>query len=306
MSIVSVMSRSLLIIMGVTCLPAVLPVAAQSQQKDPLIRHLDAVYQHWRHAMVSRDIRKWEANTATHRRTAIVNRIHSERRPVGPSLFNLPVSPPDNRLLKLLGVKVKGVTAKMVYFGPVDFGVGGNPPDNLLVLSFAKEGSRWKYDTADYVNLASLPEARKQLKSGNLAHLEQPEFLPAGTVEQPSVVLRSPVKHIAKTYVYCPGREVRVMVNGISRHLYQNTKASEVIIGGAREGLNEVQFTVRSLPGGEGREPLAIRVYLMSQVEGVKPVKAFQYQVAENGSVRPSGTDNFMVGPAELLRLKGK
>ena len=306
MSIVSVMSRSLLIIMGATFLPGVLSSIAEPQQKDPLVKHLDAVYQHWRHAMIARDIRKWEAHTATHRRVAIVNRIHSERRPVAPSLFSLPVSPPDNRLLKLLGVKVKGMTAKMIYFGPVDFEVGGNPPDNLLVLSFAKEGNRWKYDTADYVNLASLPEARKQLKSGNLSHLEQPEFLPAGTVEQSPVVLRSPVKHIAKTYVYCPGREVRVMINGISRHLYQNTKASEVIIGGARDGLNEVQFTVRNLPGGEGREPLAIRVYLMSQVEGVKPVKVFQYQVEEKGGVKPSGTENFVVGPAELLRLKGK
>ena len=55
------------------------------------------------------------------------------------------------------------------------------------------------------------------------------------------------MKYIAKTYVYCPGREVRVMVNGVSRHLYQNTKASEVIIGGARDGLNEVQFTTRNL-----------------------------------------------------------
>jgi len=305
MSIVSVMIRSLLILLGVTSPLIVLPAAAK--QADPaLTRHLDAVYQHWRHAMVTRNFRKWKEHTAIHRRTAIVNRIHSERRSVASTLFSLPTPPPDNRTLKLLDLKVKGVTAKLIYFGPVDFGVGGKPPNNLLVLSFVKEGDRWKYDAADYVNLASLPEARRQLELGDYSHLGKPEFLPEGTVEQAPVVLRAPVKYIAKTYVYCPGREVRVMVNGISRHLYQNTKGSEVIIGGARDGLNEVQFTVNNLPGGQGSEPLAIRVYLMSQVAGVKPIKIFEYQVEEKGKVEPAATKNFVVGPAEAGRLLGQ
>ena len=120
------------------------------------------------------------------------------------------------------------------------------------------------------------------------------------------MVLRAPVKYIAKTYVYCPGREVRVMVNGMSRHLYQNTKESEVIIGGARDGRNEVQFTASKLPGGQGTEPMTIRVYLMSQMAGVKPIKMFQYQVLENGAVKPSGTEYFEVGPAEARRLRGQ
>lgn len=299
------MIRSLMTLLGVTLPLVVLPATAQ-QADSALIKHLDAVYQHWRHAMVTKNFRKWEEHTAIHRRTAIVNRIHSERRAVASTLFSLPAPPPDNRSLKLLDLKVKGITAKMIYFGPVDFGLEGKPPNNLLVLSFVKEGNRWKYDTADYVNLANLPEARGQLESGNYGHLKKPEFLPGGTVEQPPVALRAPVKHIAKTYVYCPGREVRVMVNGISRHLYQNTKESEVIIGGARDGLNEVQFTVSSLPGGQGTEPLSIRVYLMSQVTGLKPIKIFQYQVEEKGKVEPAGTENFVVGPAEVRRLRGQ
>ena len=300
------MIRSLSILPGMTLLTFALPAAAQQGDDPALVRHLDAVYQHWRHAMVTKNFRKWEEHTATHRRTAIINRIHSERRLVASTLFSLPARPPDNRPLKLLDLKVKGITAKMVYFGPVDFGVGGKPPNNLLVLSFVKEGNRWKYDTADYLNLASLPDARRQLEAGNYAHLKKPEFLPAGTVEQPQVILRGPVKYIAKTYVYCPGREVRVMVNGISRHLYQNTKESEVIIGGARDGVNEIQFTVKNLPGGQGSEPLAIRVYLMSQVKGVKPFKVFQYQVEEKGAVEPAGTKNFVVGPTEVRHLRGQ
>ena len=304
MSIVSVMIRMLLPCLGVALLPGTMQAAPQKTD-SALVRHLDAGYQHWRDAVIRRDMAKWQSHTASHRRISILNRIHSERRPTTFALSSLPASPPDNRPLKLLGVKVKGVTANMIYFGPVDFGVGGTPPNNLLTLSFAKEGNRWKYDSADYVNLASVPATRKQLEAGNLAHIEGPDFSPKGSLESPVVALRGPVKYIAKTYVYCPGREVRVMVNGVSRHLYQNTKASEVIIGGARDGLNEVQFTTRNLPGGEGKEPLAVRVYLMSQVAGVKPLKIFQYQAEEGEAVKPSGTMNFVVGPSEIRWLKG-
>ena len=145
-----------------------------------------------------------------------MNRIHSERRPIAQTLFNLPAAPPDTRNLTILDVTSKGVTANVFYFGPVDFGVGVKPPDNLLVLSFAKEGVRWKYDTADFVNLAVLPDVRKQLAAGQMAHLDRAEFAPKAMVERPMVTLRGPVKYIAKTYVYCPGREVRVNVNKVS------------------------------------------------------------------------------------------
>lgn len=298
------MIRSLFVLLGVTSLLSALPAAAQ--KADPkLIKHLEGVYQHWRHAMVSKSFQNWKVNTATHRQVSIINRIHSERRPLAETLFNLPAAPPDTRQLKLLDVKVKGVTANMFYFGPVDFGVGVKPPDNLLVLSFVREGARYKYDTADYVNLSVLPEVRKQLAAGQLAHLARPEFVPTGTVDPPLVTLRGPVKYIAKTYVYCPGREVTLSVNGSSRHLYQNTKASEVVIGGARDGRNEVQFSIKKLPGGQGVEPLTIRVYLMSQVQGVKPIKILQYQVPEKGKVEAFGTKVFTVGPAEVRQLKG-
>ena len=305
MSIVYIMIRTVLACLGVSGIAGTLQAAPQKADAA-LVRHLDAVYQHWRDSVIRRDIEKWQVHTASHRRISILNRIHSERRPISFALSSLPASPPDSRPLKLLAVKVKGITANMIYLGPVDFKVGGTPPNNLLVLSFAKEGNRWKYDSADYMNLASIPEARKQLEAGKLDHLEGPEFSPKGNIEQPAIVLRGAVKYIAKTYVYCPGREVKVMVNGVSRHLYQNTKASEVVIGGARDGLNEVQFTARKLPGGEGKEPLAVRVYLMSQVAGVKPLKVFEYQVQEGEKVNPAGTENFVVGPSEAIRLRGR
>jgi hypothetical protein len=299
------MIRTLFTILGVTLLSGMLtPVSAQ-QGDAALAKQLDTVYQQWRASMIQKNLGAWSAVTATHRQTAIKNRIYSERRPLAATLFSLPAAPPDTRKLRMLDVKVKGATANAIYYGPVDFQVGGDPPNNLLVLSFVMEGARWKYDTADFVNLAALPQVRQQIEAGQLNHLKGAEFTPKGAVEKPMVELRGAVKYIAKTYVFCPGREVRLQVNKISRHLYQNTKESEVVIGGARDGRNEVQFAVKPLPGGQGNEPLAIRVYLLSQVQGVKPIKIFEYQVEEKGVVKPNGTEFFNVGPAEVKQLRG-
>ncbi len=297
------MIRLLFVLLGTSLLLA--PVRAQGP--DPaLSRALQTVYLQWRTAMIQKNLAGWRAVTASHRQIAIRNRILSERRNFVATLFNLPVAPPDTRKLKLLDIKVKGVTANAYFFGPVDFGVeGAQPPDNLLVLSFAQERGGWKYDTADYVNLAAIPNARKELAAGRLTALDRPEFAPKGEVERPMVALRGPAKYITKVYVYCPGREVQVSVNKVSRHLFQNAKEAEIVIGGAKDGRNELQFGIKTLPGGQDSEPMTIRIYLLSEVQGVKPIKIFQYQVEEKGKVKPYGTEFFNVTPDIVKRLRG-
>ena len=100
--------------------------AAPQEVDAALVRHLDAVYQHWRDSVIRRDMEKWQIHTATHRRVSILNRIHSERRPISYALSSLPASPPDNRPLKLLSVKVEGISANMIYLGPGGFQGRGN------------------------------------------------------------------------------------------------------------------------------------------------------------------------------------
>jgi len=281
------------------------PATAQTTEAGPG-PELAMAYGRWRSAMTSRNLAGWQAATARHRQIRIRNRILSERRPFAQALFDLPGVPPDLRGLKALGVRSKGNTARAFYFGKIDFGVGGDPSDNLLVLSFAREEGSWKYDTADFVNLSALPNVRRQLAAGDLKHLDRPEFTPPGQIEAPRVQLRAPVKYITKAYVFCPGREVRLLVNKISPHLFQNTKAAEIVIGGARDGNNEIQYTIRSLPGSEGSEPMTIRIYLLSEVRGVKPVKIFEYQTGENEFPKPVGTAYFAVTPRIAATIKGR
>lgn len=267
---------------------------------------LEKTYGLWRAALVNKDAATWQRVTAEHRRVEVKNRIVSEKQPFPAALFDLPTPPPALNGLKFLEAKRNGATAKSAYFGKVDFGVGGEPTDNLLVLSFVQGAGGWLYDKADFVNLTALAEVRAELTAGDLSYLRGvPEAQPSGVVP-PVPIAANPATTIAKVYVFCPGREVLLQVNKVSRHRFANEKEAEIVIGGARGGLNEVQFGIRKLEGGTGAEALTIRVYLMSEVAGVKPVKAFEYQIQEKGAFEPFGTGTFVLDAAMAAKLSGK
>jgi hypothetical protein len=164
----------------------------------------------------------------------------------------------------------------------------------------------WLYDRADFVNLTALPEVRKELASGDLSYLRGvPEAQPTGVVP-PMPIAARPAMNIAKVYVFCPGREVQVQINKISRHRFANAKDADIVIGGARLGSNEVQYAIKPLEGGPGEEAMTIRVYLLSEVEGIKPIKAFEYQIEEGEAFEPFGSGTFALDEATAARLSGK
>lgn len=277
-----------------------------SMADEALRANLEKTYTIWRDSMMKKDVRIWQQVTAEHRQVEVKNRIVSEKLPFPSTLFNLPAPPPLLSGLKFLTASKNGCTAKAAYFGKVDFGVGGEPTDNLLVVSFIQSGDRYLYDKADYVNLTALPDVREELQAGDISYLKGvPEAQPSGVVP-PTPPAVQPASTIAKVYVFSPGREVEVLVNKVSRHKFINSKEAETVIGGARGGLNEVQYAIRKLEEGTGKEALTIRVYLLSEVKGVKPIKAFEYQIEENGTPAPHGSGNFDLNQDLLNKLKGK
>ena len=281
-------------------------LSAMATAQNELRPELERSYGLWRDSIIRRDAAAWQRSTAPHRWMEVKNRILAEKRPFPAAVFDLPAPPPALTNLTFLESARNGATAKASYFGKIDFGVGGEPTDNLLVLSFVRGTDRWLYDRADFVNLAALPEVRKELAAGDLSYLkETPEARPDGVVPRVPIEAR-PAKYIAKVYVFCPGREVRVQVNKISHHRFANAKEAEVVIGGALDGRNEVSYAIRKLEGGTGREAMTIRVYLMSETPGVKPIKAYEYLVPEGASPEPFGTGQFMVDAAMVRQLAGQ
>jgi len=288
------------VLLGVAGISGAAPVDAALQAR------LENTYKAWRGAIVAKDARAWQAITAAHRQMSVRNRIVSERRAFPAAVFQLPAAPPALQGLRAVQVMSSGATAKSVYFGKVDFAVGGEPSDNLLLLSFVNERGRWKYDTADFVNLGGLPEVRKELLAGNDEYVEGTSaFRPEGKVP-PTPRPVAQAKYISKVYVFCPGREVQVHVNKVSRHRFVNAKDAEIILGGARDGANEIQYSIKGAEGGEGNEVLTIRVYLFSQKPGVKPVKVYEYQVNEGEKPKGIGSANFVIDANIAAKLIGR
>ncbi|MBK1855921.1 hypothetical protein JO972_13195 [Verrucomicrobiaceae bacterium 5K15] len=279
--------------------------AASGQPSAALAQNLQNVYQYWRNAMVGKNYNAWKQSTAEHRKLAIQNRILSEKGRFPTDIFKTPTPPPSINGLKLLRANSQGVTAKLIYFGKVDFGIGGQPTDNILVLNFVYQNRGWKYDNAEFVNLSVLKDVRKQIQSGNLSYLDDAAFKPNGKIPQNPIVVRA-AKYITKVYAFCPGREVKVSINSLSKHRFQDTQQAEVVIGGGRDGVNSIWYSIKDLPGYKGDDPLTLRVYVFSQINGVKPVKVFQYQVEKGKKPKATGSERFTIDAATAAKVLGR
>ncbi len=283
-----------------------LMTASFAAAQEDLRPALETTYSAWREAMIRHDASAWQRVTAEHRRVEVRNRIVSEKRTFPSAVFDLPAPPPTLQGLKFLDAKRNGATVKAAYFGKIDFGVGGEPTENLIVLSFIRGSGGWLYDQADFINLVGLPEVRKELAAGDLKYLQETPEAQATGVVPPTPAAAKPAKYIAKVYVFCPGREVNVRINKISRHRFANAKEAEVVIGGALDGPNEVHYTVKNLKGGTGKEVMTIRVYLMPENDESKPIKAFEYQIAAKAKPKEDGTETFTVDAAMAEKLTGR
>ena len=285
---------------------ALVQVSSAQNNDGQLVNQLRSLYDGWRAAVIRKDAKTWQRYTAQHRQIEIRNRLMSERKAFPQGFFgNLPASPPSLAGLKALRVRINGPTVKSVYYGKVDFGIGGQPIDSLWTISYVKERSGWKYDSSEFVNISALPDIKKQLDAGNYQYVDQNDFKPSGIIPPSAPIqLVAPVKYITQVYVFCPGRQVDLTINGVSKHRFQHAKEAQIVIGGARDGKNEVQFKTSLLKGGDSKSVMTIRVYLMSQVKGKKPVKVFEYQVEDGKQPLASGVKSFTITPEIANKLK--
>lgn len=275
-------------------------------QDDGLREDLESTYQTWRLSIQTKNDVIWRKVTAAHRQIAVKNRLLSEKRKFPQGVFDLPALPPSIVGLKHLDIQRRGPTAKSYYFGKIDFGIGGVPAENLLVLSFTGALGSWKYDQMEYINLAALPEIKAQLTKGDISYISKsPNLMPSGIVPPIPVAIKE-APYIAKAYAYCPGREIQVQINQTSRHTFQDAQEAQLIIGGAREGINQIQYATKNLIDQDVKDPMTLRVYLMSEVAGVKPIKIFEYQVVEGQKPVAFGKGTFVVCDAVCSQLMGR
>lgn len=295
---VAAMSISKYYLITIIGLFALLSPAGAADRADSLAPELKSTYEMWRTSFVNSDYRGWQRYTAAYRQMRVRNQAVSEKRPFPSSVFNTPIKPPSLAGLKLLGVLKNGNSAAATYFGAVDFGVGGVPKSNPITLLFVREANGWKYDTARFFNLEKMQGLRNKLAKGGDNVLEEEGFQPLSAIPPTAPPCKAP-RFIAKIFVDCPGRIVKASVNRISQHEFSDTRTAEVIWGGADFGQNSITLKVEDDPGAEAKGPLVVSVYLMPQIEGNLPVKAYDLQLKadqDTGFI----TTNFTVDEALL------
>ena len=275
-------------------------------QDAQLRKDLETTYNSWRTSIQTKNPMDWRKVTAQHRQIAVKNRLLSEKKNFPVDIFDLPALPPSITGLKHLASKRSGPTAKSYYYGKIDFGIGGNPAENLLVISYVGAQGAWKYDQMKYVNLAVIPDVKEQLAKGDIQYItKNKELLPSGQVPPMPVEVQK-ADYIAKVYAYCPGREVQVQINGTSRHLFQDAQEAQLVIGGAKNGQNHIQYAIKNLIEEDFKDPMTLRVYLMSEVQGVKPIKIFEYLVPEGKKPEGFGKGSFLVDGSIRAKLMGR
>ncbi|MEM7384732.1 MAG: hypothetical protein AAF514_07275 [Verrucomicrobiota bacterium] len=249
---------------------------AQALQVD-----LETTYNQWRRAMMAGDFKGWQAATATSRQHLTRNLIVSQKKLFPKALFDLPMDPPALVTLRMLQAKQKGPTARSVYYGRVDFGIGANKaPENLLILKFIKERGGWKFDTSSFMRLDGTPEIRQQARTGNLKFLKEPPFQPSGRLRP--IPKPCPVPdYVADLHIVSLGYDSEIELNGYRYPVYHNVN-TEIAIGGLKKGLNPISMKMKptKLMAGEKRI-FKVSVHVKTGKKRNPAIKVFEYNPTE-------------------------
>jgi hypothetical protein len=291
------MRRVLLLL---SALHLILPVGALlAQGSDADLRNaLEKAYLQWRDAMIRKDAQAWAASITRYRQTVMRNSIVSERKGFPDAVFASDLRPPALGGLRLLEVQAVGETAHLVYFGKIDLGQDAElQKENILKLKFLNESGVWKFDSNRISSLASVPEVRQSLLSGERPEfLDTPEYTPPGKAPPVPPLCRVP-DHKAGFKIESFGYETAISMNGFQYEPVQDGIAQEVIIGGLMKGANEINMKMKPVEVPKGGEAsLQIRIYVLSS-DPEKPGREVMRWVAPASGAPPEITLPIEVRP---------
>ncbi len=264
----------------------------------------ERIYNTWRLSMIRGNKTGWEGVTARSRQVKVRNLIVSQRGNFERDFFrdqidNLPML--EN--FKFVGAlaAAEGKTLALTYYGRLQLGDQGKPTPCAFVLHFVMEGKSWKFDQSTFFTLQSLPKVAERLGKKDISVLkEQDGFYPYATV--PSVpMLCPPPQLIGNVFVDCPGREVKIKINGVSQHEFYSTRRADVISGGLRRGTNTISYRFVDVPNDE-KTSLAIGVFVIPETEGNSPATVFEY-ILDAEDVAEDGTFSFVVSNDSIASM---
>lgn len=255
---------------------------AEQAKPDPTLRPtLENTYHAWYTAMASKDVVRWEEVTAFSRQMEIRNIIISQKLPFPETFFADPLESPTLTGLIGLGVLSTGQTATSTYFGKANFGGApkNGPIDNLIVLHFLREDGTWKFDRLRVVKTGSDPELLLQIRNADFSFLRGEEFQPTPQLPPVPQPVETP-ELIAEAWVDASGYKVNIVVNGHETGTFSNVKTAELIVGGVRQGSNQITITTESITGGsDGVPKVEVAIYAADTPE-TEATRVFHYKPA--------------------------
>ena len=225
------------------------PGSVRAEMDVVLTKKLEGVYTQYRQTLTQQDTAGWLKQTSRYRQMCLRNQVVSAGLIWPKAILDLALKPPSVSGLKLLDATALGNTARLAYFGKIDFGIPGEAaPENGLVVWFLKEAEEWKFNTIQYANLSNDPELKAKVAKGETEFLKSSEF--AMTAEYPAVpkACETPY-HIARLQVTSNGYKSIVTVNGANPENFATGVSSRTIIGGIRKGPNKILVAGALLKG---------------------------------------------------------
>lgn len=259
-------------------LAALLLPDLQAQSGAALQRPLESVYGQWRQSMLRKDYTLWKRTTAYARQVETRNVVVSKKEKFPASVFALALRPPALTGMRALSVKAKGPTATAVYFGKVDFAVGGQvPKESLLVLRYLKEGNQWKFYRMAVMSQLP-PDVLRDIRAKRYDFLKEPEFQPSG--RGPAIQKECPKPdYVTDVHLISLGFDTEVKINGISDHVMSDYYGTQLVIGGLKRGKNSISIKGRSLGRSEsGQKNLKVTVHVKTGRRDRPAVKVFEFK----------------------------
>ncbi len=250
----------------------------------------ELAYNTWRVSMIRGNESGWRSSTTASRQAKVRNLIVSQRGSFPSDFFKNQPEPPMLENFRFVGALCgcNGHTLAATYVGKLQLGDGA-AHENAFVLELVFENGKWKLDQTRFFDLSQLPEVRKRLHAQDLTLLkEQDGFQPYTAIPRMPAACKAP-ELIGKVFVDCPGRDIRLTINGISEHEFGDERRADVVSGGLKRGQNTISYTIET-DGAKEHPAMAIGIFVMPETDGNRPVCVFDHILdaqdeAKGGSV---------------------
>lgn len=265
-------------------------IGSASAQSPALQINLERAYQQWREAILTEDAEAWAKSITRYRQVVTRNLIVSQRQSFPGAVFAVPFNPPETAGLRLLEADAAGETAHLLYFGKVDLGGGDTSklPESVLMLKFFKEGNQWKFDSTKILKLDEQPEILKQIRAGGaLTFLDYPQFTPPGVAPAIPALCQVPDNMTGCT-LQSYGYETKMVINGFDYPAVEDNAEKVFVIGGLKNGANQVTLSIKPTEIPEGEERLLqLDFFVLTGKPGKPPVRVYHYQTKDANVTNP-------------------